>query len=95
MVGFPAQSALLLNTPLTPNFYASFNSQLMVCFSVNPPLTPDGHFYGTLTATHSGRVSLTSQEAWKLLTEAEEFQGNSLLESGVLSNPYINFPFLC
>jgi hypothetical protein len=26
--------------------------------------------------------------------EAEEFHGNSLLESGVLSNPYINFPFL-
>ena len=25
--------------------------------------------------------------------EAEEFHGNSLLESGVLSNPYINFPF--
>jgi hypothetical protein len=25
--------------------------------------------------------------------EAEEFHGNSLLESDVLSNPYINSPF--
>jgi hypothetical protein len=25
--------------------------------------------------------------------EAEEFHGNSLLESGILSNPYINFSF--
>ena len=47
----------------------------------------------TLCVTHSGRVSLTSREAWKLLTEAKEFHRNSLLESGILSNPYINFPF--
>jgi hypothetical protein len=45
------------------------------------------------TATCSGPVSLTSREAWKLLTEAEEFHRNSFLESGILSNPYINFPF--
>ena len=43
-------------------------------------------------ATLSGRVSLTG---WglKATHEAKEFHGNSLLESGVLSNPYINFPF--
>jgi hypothetical protein len=52
--------------------------------SRNLPQNKEMIFCPPVIATRSGRVSLTSREAWKLLSR-QEFHGNSLLESGVLS----------
>jgi hypothetical protein len=45
-------------------------------------------------ATLSSQVSLTDG-GLEAAHEEKSFKEALLLESGVLSNPYINFPFLC